>query len=130
MHCSEYRIHRIYSILPIDGPFRAAVPSGASTGIYEAVELRDGIKSQWAGQGVTKAVAHVNQILGPKLIESKISLESQAEIDAFLKGLDGTENKGYQFSRSFLIDRLQENTEQMPFWECPWHVPLLQPIKR
>lgn len=51
-----------------NGPFRAIVPSGASTGIHEAVELRDGNKSEWMGKGVTKAVSNVNSIIGPALI--------------------------------------------------------------
>uniref|UniRef100_A0A669BV93 phosphopyruvate hydratase n=1 Tax=Oreochromis niloticus TaxID=8128 RepID=A0A669BV93_ORENI len=50
------------------GLFRAAVPSGASTGIYEALELRDGDKTRYKGKGVTKAVAHINDTLGPALI--------------------------------------------------------------
>uniref|UniRef100_A0A8C6KCS1 phosphopyruvate hydratase n=1 Tax=Nothobranchius furzeri TaxID=105023 RepID=A0A8C6KCS1_NOTFU len=52
------------------GVFRAAVPSGASTGIYEALELRDGDKTRYKGKGVTKAVAHINDTLGPALTES------------------------------------------------------------
>uniref|UniRef100_A0AAX7TNG5 Enolase N-terminal domain-containing protein n=1 Tax=Astatotilapia calliptera TaxID=8154 RepID=A0AAX7TNG5_ASTCA len=52
------------------GLFRAAVPSGASTGIYEALELRDGDKTRYKGKGVTKAVAHINDTLGPALIQS------------------------------------------------------------
>ncbi|CAI4757980.1 CEQ_1a_G0052360.mRNA.1.CDS.1 [Saccharomyces cerevisiae] len=51
-----------------NGLFRAIVPSGASTGIHEAVELRDGNKSEWMGKGVTKAVSNVNSIIGPALI--------------------------------------------------------------
>lgn len=50
------------------GLFRAAVPSGASTGSREAVELRDKVKEQWHGKGVTKAVSNVNEIIAPKLI--------------------------------------------------------------
>ena len=50
------------------GLFRAAVPSGASTGIYEALELRDGIKSEHHGKGVMKAVHNVNSIIAPALI--------------------------------------------------------------
>lgn len=50
------------------GVFRAAVPSGASTGIHEAVELRDGDKAKYMGKGVTKAVANVNTIIAPALI--------------------------------------------------------------
>uniref|UniRef100_A0A673GXW5 Gamma-enolase-like n=1 Tax=Sinocyclocheilus rhinocerous TaxID=307959 RepID=A0A673GXW5_9TELE len=52
------------------GLFRAAVPSGASTGIYEALELRDGDKSRYKGKGVLKAVGHINDTLGPALIAS------------------------------------------------------------
>lgn len=48
--------------------FRAAVPSGASTGIYEALELRDGDKSKFGGKGVSKAVSNVNTIIAPKLL--------------------------------------------------------------
>uniref|UniRef100_A0A9J8CGN8 Enolase 2 n=1 Tax=Cyprinus carpio carpio TaxID=630221 RepID=A0A9J8CGN8_CYPCA len=54
------------------GVFRAAVPSGASTGIYEALELRDGDKSRYKGKGVLKAVGHINDTLGPALIASEI----------------------------------------------------------
>lgn len=74
------------------GMFRAAVPSGASTGIYEAVELRDGDKSQWMGKGVGKAVANINNIIAPALI-GKDPVE-QKEIDDIMKSLDGTPNKG------------------------------------
>ncbi|KIL00821.1 hypothetical protein PAXRUDRAFT_128986 [Paxillus rubicundulus Ve08.2h10] len=76
------------------GLFRAAVPSGASTGVHEAVELRDGDKSNYVGKGVLKAVENVNTILGPKLIESGISVTNQKEIDDLLIKLDGTPNKG------------------------------------
>jgi enolase len=76
------------------GRFRGAVPSGASTGIHEAVELRDGDKSQYVGKGVTKAVANVNEIIAPKLIESGLKVTQQKDIDDFLIQLDGTPNKG------------------------------------
>ncbi|KAG2189731.1 hypothetical protein INT46_000131 [Mucor plumbeus] len=76
------------------GVFRAAVPSGASTGIHEAVELRDGDKSAYMGKGVLKAVANVNDVIGPKLIEAKIAVTEQKTIDDFLIKLDGTANKG------------------------------------
>ncbi|NQT91062.1 MAG: phosphopyruvate hydratase [Candidatus Omnitrophica bacterium] len=70
---------------------RAAVPSGASTGEHEAVELRDGDKSKYMGKGVTKAVANVNDIIAKELI----GLEpfNQRQIDEKLIALDGTENK-------------------------------------
>ena len=71
---------------------RAAVPSGASTGVHEAVELRDGDKSRYLGKGVTKAVDNVNDIIA----EALIGLEAtrQTEIDEMLVRLDGTPNKG------------------------------------
>ncbi|KAI0658402.1 enolase [Cubamyces menziesii] len=76
------------------GRFRASVPSGASTGIHEAVELRDGDKNAYVGKGVSKAVANVNDIIGPELIKSGLPVTSQKEIDDFLIKLDGTPNKG------------------------------------
>lgn len=76
-----------------NGVFRAAVPSGASTGIHEALELRDEIKSEYMGKGVLKAVEHVNKIIGPALIRSEICVTNQKKIDEFLLALDGTEKK-------------------------------------
>ncbi|MFH2130950.1 MAG: phosphopyruvate hydratase [bacterium] len=70
---------------------RAAVPSGASTGAHEAVELRDGDKARFLGKGVQKAVDNVNQVIAPE-IEGLIVSE-QAEIDQQMIDLDGTENK-------------------------------------
>jgi len=73
--------------------YRAAVPSGASTGIYEAVELRDNDKG-YMGKSVFTAIKNVNEILGPKLIESGIPLEDQKKVDDLLNSIDGTPNKG------------------------------------
>ena len=70
---------------------RAAVPSGASTGIYEACELRDGDKSVYLGKGVSKAVANVNDVIGPELVGLEAS--DQRSIDRLMIDLDGTENK-------------------------------------
>jgi enolase len=70
---------------------RAAVPSGASTGVHEAVELRDGDKSRFMGKGVLKAVENVNDIIAKEL-EGLDALD-QVEIDRTLIDLDGTENK-------------------------------------
>ncbi len=70
---------------------RAAVPSGASTGEHEAVELRDGDKSRWLGKGVMKAVAHVNDEIAPAVFG--LDATGQEEIDTVLLELDGTENK-------------------------------------
>merc|ERR1719491_672621 len=55
-------------ILTQQGQFRAAVPSGASTGIYEALELRDGIENEWLGKGVKTAVKNINTIIAPAIM--------------------------------------------------------------
>ncbi len=80
-------------VLLEDGSFgRAAVPSGASTGAHEAVELRDGDKARYLGKGVTKAVAAVNGEIADALIG--LDAEDQREIDMAMIDLDGTPNKG------------------------------------
>jgi enolase len=71
---------------------RAAVPSGASTGEHEAVELRDGDKSRYVGKGVLKAVDNVNEIIAPEL--EGMDASDQRELDAAMRELDGTANKG------------------------------------
>lgn len=71
---------------------RAAVPSGASTGMYEAVELRDGDKSVFQGKGVLKAVDNVNEVIAEELIGCNVF--DQTHIDNMLIELDGTNNKG------------------------------------
>ncbi len=76
-----------------DGSFgRAAVPSGASTGAHEAVELRDGDKDRWGGKGVEKAVRSVNGEIAEALTGH--DAEDQGEIDSSMIALDGSENKG------------------------------------
>ncbi|MFS1517232.1 phosphopyruvate hydratase [Bacillus sp. SCS-151] len=71
---------------------RALVPSGASTGEYEAVELRDGDKDRYLGKGVIQAVNNVNEIIAPKMVGFDVT--DQVAIDKALMALDGTENKG------------------------------------
>ncbi|WVE36701.1 phosphopyruvate hydratase, partial [Priestia megaterium] len=71
---------------------RAIVPSGASTGEHEAVELRDGDKSRYLGKGVLKAVENVNEIIAPELVG--MDATDQIGIDRLMIELDGTENKG------------------------------------
>jgi enolase len=71
---------------------RAGIPSGASTGAHEAVELRDGDKSRYGGKGVLKAVANVNDKIKEELID--LDAREQTLIDQILLDLDGTENKG------------------------------------
>ncbi len=71
---------------------RAAVPSGASTGEHEAVELRDGDNDRYGGKGVLRAVQHLHQEIGPELLGR--DAQDQVGIDEFLIALDGTPNKG------------------------------------
>ncbi|CAO3607276.1 unnamed protein product [Cunninghamella blakesleeana] len=75
------------------GVFRAAVPSGASTGIHEALELRDNIKTDYHGKGVLTAVSNVNTLIAPALIEAKLNIVDQKAVDNFLLKLNGTKNK-------------------------------------
>jgi len=74
-----------------NGLFRAMVPSGASTGIYEALELRDNDPTRFMGKGVLKAVSNVNNLIAPRLVG--IDEIQQEEIDQIMIDLDGTENK-------------------------------------
>uniref|UniRef100_A0A3B3BHY6 phosphopyruvate hydratase n=1 Tax=Oryzias melastigma TaxID=30732 RepID=A0A3B3BHY6_ORYME len=75
------------------GLFRAAVPSGASTGIYEALELRDNDKSRYLGKGVSQAVEHINSSIAPALVGQDVSVVEQEKIDQMMIDMDGTENK-------------------------------------
>jgi len=88
-------------ILLEDGSFgRAAVPSGASTGAYEAVELRDGDKSKYLGKGVLKAIDAVNGEIKEALLD--LDAEDQEELDAAMIALDGTPNKARLGANSIL----------------------------
>src|SRR5262249_13710672 len=71
---------------------RAIVPSGASTGEHEALELRDGDKKRYLGKGVLKAVDNVNKIIGPALGGQDATLQSR--LDQLMLSMDGTKNKG------------------------------------
>jgi len=73
---------------------RAAVPSGASTGAHEAVELRDGDSKAYFGKSVQKAVNNVNNKIAPAILSNSIDPYDQVTLDNFLIDLDGTENKG------------------------------------
>jgi len=75
------------------GVFRAAVPSGASTGIYEALELRDKVKSEYHGKGVSKAIGNVNSTIAQALVGKDFDLSNQSAMDDLLLKLDGTPNK-------------------------------------
>ncbi|XP_041275320.1 alpha-enolase isoform X2 [Onychostruthus taczanowskii] len=75
------------------GLFRAAVPSGASTGIYEALELRDNDKTRYMGKGVSRAVKYVNEFLATALCTQNVNVVEQEKIDKLMLEMDGTENK-------------------------------------
>src|ERR687887_631964 len=79
---------------------RAAVPSGASTGEHEAVELRDGDQKRFAGKGVLEAVKNVNEVIGPRL--EGMSAEEQIAVDYSMIDLDGTPNKGHLGANAIL----------------------------
>jgi enolase len=101
------------------GHGRACVPSGASTGEHEAVELRDGDKRRYLGKGVQNAVANINEKLGPAL-EGMVALD-QVAIDQRLIELDGTPNKGKMGANAILavsmaVARAAADTVGLPLW--------------
>src|SRR5215470_78461 len=101
------------------GHGRAAVPSGASTGEHEALELRDGNKKRWTGKGVDKAVENVNQTLGPAVVGMD-SLD-QAGVDKVLLEADGTPNKAKMGANAILgvsmaVARAAAETVGLPLW--------------
>ncbi len=96
---------------------RAAVPSGASTGAFEAVELRDGDEKRYLGKGVLKAVRHVNEILAPELCEQ--SALDQKGLDLLMLDLDGSDNKSHLGANAILgvslaVARAAANMLDMP----------------
>jgi enolase len=105
---------------------RAAVPSGASTGEHEAVELRDGDKSRYLGKGTRKAAGNVNQEIGPSLVG--MEAEQQAVIDRHMIALDGTENKGRLGANAILaismaVARAAAEAHQAPLYRYLGGVP-------
>ena len=101
------------------GHGRAAVPSGASTGEHEALELRDGDKKRWQGRGVSKAVEHVNQTLGPSVIG--LDALDQSGVDQVLLDADGTPNKGKMGANAILgvslaVARAAADAVGLPLW--------------
>lgn len=96
---------------------RAAVPSGASTGAFEAIELRDGDKSRFVGKGVQKAVENVNEIIAPKLLG--MDALSQREIDMEMIALDGTPNKAELGANAVLAVSLATAKAAAAYLELP-----------
>ena len=107
-------------IILADGTWgRAAVPSGASTGVHEALELRDGDESRYGGMGVGKAVASVNDLIAPELIGWHVT--DQTGIDAIMLELDGTPNKERLGANAILgvslaAAKTAANTLQLPLY--------------
>lgn len=103
-----------------DGSFgRAIVPSGASTGVHEAVELRDGDVTRYNGMGVSKAVDNVNTIIAKEVIGKEVT--NQREIDEMMIALDGTPNKGKLGANAILgvslaVARCAANSLHMPLY--------------
>ena len=105
---------------------RAAVPSGASTGEHEAVELRDGDKSRYLGKGARKAAGNINQEIGPSLVG--MEAEQQAVIDRHMIALDGTGNKGRLGANAILavsmaVARAAAEAHQAPLYRYLGGVP-------
>src|SRR5580700_1086871 len=101
------------------GHGRAAVPSGASTGEHEALEMRDGDPKRWQGRGVDKAVTHVTQTLGPSVI-GMVALD-QSAVDAILLDADGTPNKSKMGANAILgvslaVARAGADAVGLPLW--------------
>ncbi|RIK43389.1 MAG: phosphopyruvate hydratase [Chloroflexi bacterium] len=106
-------------ILESGGYGRAIVPSGASTGAYEAVELRDGDKGRYGGKGVLQAVENVNEVLANELIG--VDALEQVAIDMLMIELDGTENKGRLGANAILgvslaVARAAANALDLPLY--------------
>ncbi len=108
-------------VLLSDGTLgRAAVPSGASTGEHEALELRDGDKSRYLGRGVLKAVANINDAIASK-VKGKDPFR-QEELDKFLIALDGTPTKSKLGANAILgvslaVARAAANSKNIPLYK-------------
>ncbi|MBI2343599.1 MAG: phosphopyruvate hydratase [Deltaproteobacteria bacterium] len=114
---------------------RAAVPSGASTGSHEALELRDGDLKRYLGKGVTKAVEHVTQVIAPALIGKNV--DGQERIDALLCQLDGSPTKSKLGANAILavslaVAKAAALSREMPLYEyiaaCAGHALMMLPV--
>lgn len=108
----------------------ASVPSGASTGAHEAVELRDGDENRFGGKGVLEAVTHVNTVIRDAV--RGLDARAQSDVDRTLIDLDGTPNKGKLganaiLSVSLAVARAAANADQVPLWKhlCANDSPIL-----
>lgn len=110
---------RAFVVLDDGTTGEASVPSGASTGENEALELRDGDPERYGGKGVLKAVANVNEIIAPRLLGMDVT--HQQEIDRLMIDLDGTENRGHLganaiLSVSMAVARAAANSVELPLY--------------
>lgn len=101
---------------------RAAVPSGASTGEYEALELRDGDESRYLGKGVQKAISNVNGVIATSLLEKNLDPYDQTKLDKFLIDLDGTPDKSKLGANAILgvslaVCKASANSLRMPLYQ-------------
>ncbi len=106
-------------VTTLSGEGRAAVPSGASTGEFEAVELRDGDKKRYVGKGVLKAVRNVETVLGPAVVG--MDALDQSAVDKVLCEADGTDNKGKLGANAILavsmaVSRAAADAVGLPLW--------------
>ena len=107
---------------------RAIVPSGASTGSREALELRDGDKARYGGKGVLKAVANVNELMNPHLVG--VSATNQREVDRILIELDGTENKSKLGANAMLAVSMATANAAAKYLDMPLFRYLGSPFSR
>src|SRR2546427_10769415 len=105
---------------------RAAVPSGASTGEHEAVELRDGDQKRFLGKGVLEAVKNVNEMIGPRL--EGMAAEDQITVDYAMLDLDGTPNKGHLGANAILSVSLALARAAAPDTGLPLYPYLGRPV--
>ena len=105
---------------------RAAVPSGASTGENEALELRDGDKSRFLGKGVLKAVENVNEKIAPEIIGLPVT--DQVGIDKRMIELDGTKTKGKLGANAILGVSLAVAKAAADMWDCHYTATLVVPM--
>ncbi|CCE66911.1 phosphopyruvate hydratase [Candidatus Mycoplasma haematominutum] len=101
---------------------KVMVPSGASTGSKEALELRDEDPARFMGKGVKKSVHYINYVLGPSLIENNVNPSNQAELDQFLIDLDGTDNKSRYGANTILavslaVAKAVSKLKNIPFYQ-------------
>lgn len=112
---------KFFSKKTITASAKAMVPSGASTGQKEALELRDGDKTRYNGKGVKKAVYYVNEVIAPYLLKSNINPLNQEELDKAMIALDGTDNKSQYGANAILavslaVAKACARIKNMPFY--------------